>query len=133
MCIVKDMIKKYDIRCSEVVADYARDYVDVIYKNEAILDFFIEHDIPLVDFINEFITISQDKFETINDALLSQDEINQVVRNVLMSNEFTKLLIKDHIVITSINSGGTLNYKLDEYALEYFKMKFGVDFSEINI
>jgi hypothetical protein len=132
MCVVEDMIKKYRIRCSDVVADYAKDYVDVIYKNETILDFFIDNNIPIFDFINEFICNSQKKYDKFGDPVLSQEEMNSLVRNVIISNEFAKLLLEDHISITSINSFGTLNYKLDDYALGYFKKKFGVDFSEIN-
>jgi len=113
------------------VISYVRDFIDVIDENQDINRFFQTNNIPIIYFANEMCSVSQLKMVVFEDFKLTQEEINQVVQNVLFSNIICQLIEEEHVEISAVSKYGTLEYTLDDYAVEYFK-KIGLDLSNID-
>jgi hypothetical protein len=127
---IERYFEKYKDIFDEKVIVYVKDFINVINDNNDIKEFFAKHEIPIIDFANELSSTSQLKLKVMDDFKLTQEEINAVMQDVLLSCIFCKLLQEDHVEIVGISKYGTLEYSLDDYAAKYIKDIVGIDFND---
>jgi len=118
----------YDFNPATV--SYAKQVVYNI-KTSPILDNFLsDNEISASVLLNEIVPYSDFKFKQYGNEKLDMKELQSILNIIMFSNELEKLIMEDHVRMSSIGEAGEIFYIADAYAAEYFQEKYSFNIKE---
>lgn len=131
MISVIEFIKKNGGKYPDEVIEYCQKCMNIVDKDKGFKNNFNKYNVSKLEFLNLLLKKSNTKLQRDGTEALDKAEFDRVFQNVLIYNEVTNLIMdgKEHVKMKDINIDGTLDYIFDDYAIEFFKTKYNVDFS----
>lgn len=127
---IEDFFNKYGEEFNLLTITYAKQLVHKIKSSDILHNFLSDNNITASMLLNEIVPYSNYKFNSSGDEKLDMGEIQSILNIILFSNELEKLIMEDHVIISSIGSSGELFYIPDEYTVKYFMEKYGIELKE---
>lgn len=127
---IDEYFEKYKNYYENRTIIYAKGIAKNIDKSDILREMFEGNDIDIMSFINEISYLSNFKLVNYGDEKLAIEEIQNVLDYIVFSNELEKQIMLDNVSISSIGENGTIFYKANEYAVEYFLDEFGIEMPE---
>lgn len=124
---INEFFHKYGDLFDLQTINYTKQVVHNIKTSKTLENFLTENQIGAQLLLNEMTPYCQFKFTQYGDEKLDMVEIQAILNIILFSNELEKMILDDHVSITSLGEIGDLFYTADEYAADYFNQKFDID------
>lgn len=107
--------------------NYTKNIVFKIKSSPTLKNYLSENKIGAQLLLNELTPYCQFKYKEYGDASIGMDEIQSILNIIVFSNELEKMIMNDHIRISSLDPIGDLYYIADEFAANYFNDRFNIN------
>lgn len=127
---INDFFIKYGEQFDTKTINYTKEVVHRIKTSNVLDNFLNKNNISASILLNEIVPYSQFKLTKYGNEKLDMDELQCLLNFIVFSNEVEKLMMEDHISITSIGEDGSLNYTPDKYAADYFQNEYNLNIED---
>lgn len=127
---INDFFNKYGEFYDYETIEYTKKVVFRIKTSSTLENFLNENDITAQMLLNEITPYSQYKLTYEGNFKLEIDELQSILDIILFSNEIETLMLEEHIKFSSIGLDGEIYYIADDYAINYFYSKYGIEILE---
>ena len=127
---INDFFSEYGDRFDMPTINYTKQVVHKIKTSDVLHTFIDQNNISASVLLNEITPYSQWKYKTYGDEKLDMKEIQSILNIIIFSKELEDMILQDHVVFSSIGEMGELYYRADEFAAEYFNVKYDINIVE---
>ena len=127
---INDFFLEYGDRFDLQTINYTKEVVHKIKTSDILHNFIDQNNISASVLLNEITPYSQWKFHMYGDEKLDMKEIQSILNIIMFSKELEDMILEDHVVFSSIGPMGELYYRADEFASEYFNIKYDINIEE---
>lgn len=127
---IDDFFNEYGEYFDKICVNYTRQLVHKIKTSDSLKNFLSENDISASVLLNELTPYSNYKLSQYGNEKLNMQEIQNVLNIIIFSNEIEKLILEDHIYISSIGQFGELFYIPDKFTVNYFLERYNMELVE---
>lgn len=127
---IDNFFNEYGEYFDKICINYTKTLVQKIKTSDTLKKFLSQNNISASILLNEITPYSNYKLKQYGDEKLNDQELQSVLNIIIFSNEIEKLILDDHIQITSIGESGELYYTPDKFTVEYFLDKYNIKLKE---